>query len=81
MMEFIIVVLIGINIYLNYTQMEELKALIARVQAGIVNIKDDITRIKEGLPATGGLTAEQVAELKTDLENAVKSVEDLDAEN
>jgi uncharacterized membrane protein YgaE (UPF0421/DUF939 family) len=76
-------ILIGvlISIIINLFYMEELKALILRISTGVDNIKADITRIKENLPATGGLTEAQVAELRTSLEDAAAKVESLDAEN
>jgi hypothetical protein len=80
-MEYLLLIGLIINIILTITFMEEMKALIGRLQSGVTNIKNDITEIKNNLPPTGGLTAEQVAELKADLTAAVQQVEDLDAEN
>lgn len=62
--------------------LQELKALAQRASAGmdqantsLANIKEDITRIKDGLPTAGGLTADEVAQLKVDLEGAAGKAE------
>jgi septal ring factor EnvC (AmiA/AmiB activator) len=60
---------------------QEINAYLDRVEAALTNIKQDIQDIKDGLPPSGGLTAEQVAQIKERLSAVVTSAESLDAEN
>lgn len=70
------------------TKVQGLEANADAVNTSLTNIAGDITRIKESLPAEGGLTAEEVATLKTALEGAeakisalATSADTLDKEN
>jgi hypothetical protein len=63
---------------------ETLDALMAKATAAetsLTNIKADITKIKEGLPTTGGLTADEVATLSSKLDALAGSADALDKEN
>lgn len=63
---------------------ENLDLLLGRVsglETSLTNIKEDITRIKDSLPAEGGLTAEEVATLSAALDSAVSKADTLDKEN
>lgn len=60
----------------------QLKALAQRANAALdtqttalTNIAGDITRIKDGLPTTGGLTEAEVADLKADMEGVATKAE------
>jgi uncharacterized protein involved in exopolysaccharide biosynthesis len=61
--------------------LDELKALATSASASLDKIKEDITRIISTLPAEGGLTAAEVAELRTSLSDLAKKADDLDKEN
>lgn len=60
---------------------DALNAKIDAVTASITNIRADIADIKAGLPATGGMTAEEVAALSARLDGVVTAAAELDAEN
>jgi hypothetical protein len=59
----------------------ELKGKVTSLETSLDNIKGDITTIKEGLPAEGGLTADEVADLRAALDGAVSKADALDKEN
>lgn len=59
----------------------EINAYLDRIEKAFANITQDIQDIKDGLPATGGLTAAETAQVKARLSAVVKSAEDLDAQN
>ena len=59
----------------------ELKAEAAKTRTSLDNIRGDIARIIAGLPASGGLTAEEVADLKADLVATSTAADTLDKEN
>lgn len=61
--------------------LDQLTAKINGVTTSLDNIKADITKIKEGLPTEGGLTAEEVATLSASLDAAVSKADALDQEN
>lgn len=61
--------------------LQELQAKIAEGATRLDNIAADITAIKENLPAEGGLTAEEVAQLRVDLDGLVTKAANLDEEN
>lgn len=49
---------------------EDLQALVSRMKGNLDNIKTGVATIVAALPATGGLTADQVATLKAQLMDA-----------
>ncbi len=59
----------------------ELKAYAQETQTSLTNIKGDITRIVENLPAEGGLSAEEVADLRNTLIATRDQAKALDEEN
>lgn len=77
-----------LNLQELLTKVQGLEQSGVEMQTSLTNIAGDITAIKEGLPATGGLTEEEVATLRTSLESAEASITaaknaaaNLDAEN
>jgi predicted nucleic acid-binding Zn-ribbon protein len=71
---------------LNITTMsqeilDQLTAKVNAVTTSLANIKDDITRIKDSLPTSGGLTEAEVADLSAKLDAAVSQADTLDKEN
>lgn len=60
---------------------EALKGQISALSTAIDGIRGDIDLIKSKLPADGGLTADQVTELRADLDAVVAKAQELDAEN
>jgi len=60
---------------------QELLDKVAAFRASLVAIRGDIQTIKDGLPPTGGLTAEEVETLRVALDDAVTDAAGLDAEN
>lgn len=61
--------------------LDQLTAKVNAVTTSLTNIKDDITRIKEGLPTSGGLTEAEVSALSAQLDAAVSAADSLDKEN
>jgi hypothetical protein len=61
--------------------LQELQAKIAEGATRLDNIAADITTIKENPPAEGGLTAEEVSQLRVDLDGLVTKAANLDEEN
>lgn len=59
----------------------ELNAKVDRISTAVDNIKADIQAIKDGLPASGGMTQEEVDALDAKLADVVTKTENLDAEN
>lgn len=77
-----------LNLQELLTKVQGLEQSGVEVQTSLTNIAGDITAIKEGLPATGGLTEAEVAIVRTSLERAELSITaaknaaaNLDAEN
>ena len=75
----------GLIIYkLKIMSQEILNQLTAKADAletSLSNIREDITDIKNSLPAEGGLTAEEVATLSAKLDGLVNTADTLDKEN
>lgn len=61
--------------------LDELRAQAAAAKQSVTNIRGDIQRIKDSLPAEGGLTADEVATLKADLTDLAGTADTLDKEN
>lgn len=61
--------------------LNELTGKVTGLKTSLTNIQGDITRIKNGLPTTGGLTEEEVATLRGELDTAVSQADSLDKEN
>lgn len=61
--------------------LDQLTGKVSAVTTSLTNIKDDITRIKDSLPTSGGLTEAEVAALSSQLDAAVTSADTLDKEN
>jgi len=59
----------------------DLQATIAATSTALDNIRSDIDAIKASLPASGGLTAEEVATLQASLDALSAKAGALDAEN
>lgn len=75
-----------LNQILKLLQMgqEQLTALTTKVdtlETSLGNIRSDIQRIKDSLPASGGLTEAEVATLSTRLDTALGNADALDKEN
>lgn len=62
-------------------QSDALNAKVDALQASVTAIRQDITDIKNSLPASGGLTAEEVAALSAKLDGVVADAAELDSEN
>lgn len=62
-------------------QSDALNAKVDAMATALTNIRQDITDIKNGLPASGGLTAEEVAALSAKLDGVVADAQQLDSEN
>jgi hypothetical protein len=60
---------------------QEINAYLDRMETALTNIKQDIQDIKDGIPDTGGLNAEETAQIKQRLSAVVTSAEALDSEN
>lgn len=61
--------------------LDQLTGKVSAVTTSLTNIKDDITRIKDSLPTSGGLTEAEVAALSSQLDAAVTAADTLDKEN
>lgn len=61
--------------------LQELQGKVNEANTSLANIRGDIQKIKDGLPAEGGLTAEEVATLRESLNNLASGAAALDAEN
>ena len=61
--------------------LDQLNAKVLGLKTSLTNIKDDIQKIKDSLPASGGLTEAEVASLSASLDEAGTQAADLDAEN
>lgn len=59
----------------------ELQGKVDDANTSLINIRADIQKIKDTLPAEGGLTADEVATLRTSLDNLASGAAALDAEN
>lgn len=81
--------LVTINIYNNDQKLltmaeeilNELRAHVTATNQSLTNIREDITRIVQGLPQDGGLTAEEVSILRQDLTALSSNADTLDKEN
>lgn len=76
------IVLIFINSKFNSMSQEftDLKNLIAQLKGSLAAIRADVKRLADKVPATGGLTAEEAAELKADLTTVAGDAADIDAQ-
>lgn len=61
--------------------LDQLTAKADALETSLSNIREDITDIKNSLPAEGGLTAEEVATLSAKLDGLVNTADTLDKEN
>lgn len=59
----------------------ELQSKVDAANTSLTNIRADIQKIKDTLPAEGGLTADEVASLRTSLDSLASGAAALDAEN
>lgn len=62
-------------------QSDALNAKVDALAASLKAIRQDITDIKNGLPASGGLTADEVTALSARLDAVVSDAAELDGEN
>lgn len=69
------------KISMSQETLDQLTGKVSAVTTSLTNIKDDITRIKDSLPTSGGLTEAEVAALSSQLDAAVVSADTLDKEN
>lgn len=60
---------------------DDLTAKVGLIQTALTSIRADITAIKNSLPTSGGLTADEVAQLSAKLDAAVSDAQELDGEN
>lgn len=60
---------------------DDLNAKVDALAGALVNIRQDIADIKANLPASGGLTAEEVAALGARLDTVIADALELDGEN
>jgi len=73
--------LIGEGVEGIMATLDELKAKVAEISTRLDNIAADIQTIKDNLPPTGGLTAEEVTQLGNDLDAVITKATGLDEAN
>lgn len=61
--------------------LDELQGKVNEANTSLTNIRADIQKIKDSLPAEGGLTAAEVATLRESLAGLASGAAALDAEN
>lgn len=61
--------------------LDQLMAKVDQANTSLTNIRADIIRIKDSLPTTGGLTAEEVTVLAGRLDTLANDINTLDKEN
>lgn len=69
------------KVIMSQETLDALKSQVTQITGSLTNIKDDIQRIKDSLPVTGGLTEAEVTDLKGALDAAVAQASTLDQEN
>jgi hypothetical protein len=62
-------------------EFEDLQAVLAAANASLSAIAQDIQDIKNSIPTTGGLTAEQTASIRADVQALADRLASLDFEN
>ena len=62
-------------------QSDALNAKVDALASALTNIRADITAIKNSLPTSGGLTADEVTALSAKLDAVVTDAQELDTEN
>ena len=61
--------------------LQELQTKVDAANTSLTNIRADIQKIKDSLPAEGGLTADEVATLRASLDGLAGNADALDKEN